>query len=108
MIEVVYLSGPLQGFHHANQLVCMRGSNSASLMQDVSQLSIRYLPNMQLQEARAESPAHCFPAGISPSRVLGGKEHEVGMRLDHLMQLWDKKLLVVIQKPAESEIDIKD
>ena len=51
MHEAMYLSGALQGFHDADQLVCMGGRNGASLVQDVSQLSIRYLPDMQLEEA---------------------------------------------------------
>ena len=58
---------------------------------------------MQLQEAGAESPAHGLSAGISPGRVLGGEEHEMRMRLDHFMQLWDEELLIVIQKPAALE-----
>ena len=38
--------------------------------------------------------------GCLTRRILGCKQHEVGMGLDDLLQLRDKQLTIVVQQPA--------
>ena len=34
---------------------------------------------------------------VEPWRILCGKQHELGMSLNHLLVLWDVELLVIVQ-----------
>ena len=80
-----HLAMALQCSEHINQLGSMRGGNATSDFQDGSQLSVRYVPHMQLQEARAEGAGKGPPARICACWVLCGKQLEVGVRLNSLL-----------------------
>lgn len=46
----------------------------------------------------------CYKAqkgGFFTRRILCGKEHEVGVGVDGLLQLWHKQLPVVVQEPVK-------
>lgn len=61
---------------------------------------------MQFQKARPEGSAKRLATRVDPRRVLGGKQHEVRVRLHHFLQLGDVKLPVVVQQPALRTITI--
>ncbi len=53
----------------------------------------------------------CYKAqkgGFFTRRILCGKEHEVGVGVDGLLQLWHKQLPVVVQEPVKHRhIDVE-
>lgn len=100
--HIADLALALQLPHCGNQLLSVAGCQGTALLQDGCQLAIRDVLDMELEEARAEGSAQGLASGISTRRVLGGKKHEVRVRLNDLLQLRYVKFPIVIQQPADS------
>ena len=76
-------------------------------LQNHSQFIIRDIVEMELNKAIPERPGKLLPSTIQPCGILSRKQHKVGVRLHHLLGLWDKQLPVVIKQTIEGLQDFR-
>lgn len=65
------------------------------------QLLVGDVPHVHFAEAVAEGARQRLAPGVGSRRVLRGKQHEVWVRPDGLVELWHVELAVVVQEAVE-------
>ena len=100
--DVGALPPPVQLLHDRDNLLGARRRDLAALLDHFLELLVRDVIDVHLEEAVAKGPRHHLAAAIrAAGGVLGGKEHEVRVRLDRLLRLGDQQLAVVVKEAIE-------
>lgn len=106
--DKIHLSMPLQGPQHVDQLGSIRRRYSTSDFKNGLQLIVRNVANVQLQKTRPERSRQLSTPTICASRILSGKQLEVWVGLDSLLQLGHIELPVIIEQPAHTQAVTED